>query len=437
MSATAGTAGTLTQQGQALGERPQWALPYGLTFGGWEQVQRYFMRSDTPNGISTDTPTPEANQAFRNAVLAGQIVPMNDAAGRLVVTVGGIQNGMMSPFGVPWIDGKPGGMTTQQWDALTAQARQQSDQRIAEAEASGVFNGMPTLARQQAEAQIRSQDFQDATTRMLTEANIRQKDEDLRRLEVERQDAVRAGDLGRAQELAVEQDRQLLQRQTLTGYIGGEGGMGPGGQATLAREQQAFEQAQAAAEAAANPRTALQAWMAGGQRNGLNGAAPANFVPPTTTAPTVPGAPGMGVPGAPPGAIPGASPYTPGSVPGVTGAPQSAFQQAQAATANQTGLGAWFQVPTSAAQQALIENRPVPTQGAVQGTGRWWNSQDLQRAVNPGQWRSQDWDALTRDEQAGAQGLASFAGFSDQTTEDLINRNRPRFRAPTSGMIGG
>lgn len=429
MSATAGTVGTsgmtTLQQAQAMAERPQWILPYGLTFGGWEQVQRYFMRADTPNGLSTDTPTPEANQAFRNAVLAGQIVPGNDAAGRLVVSVGGIQNGMMSPFGVPWIDGKPGGMTTEQWSALTAQARQQSDQRIAEAQTTGYFNGMSTLERQQAEAQIRQQDYTNLTQRMLAEANIRQKDDDLARLERERVDAVNSGNLNRAQELAIEQDRQLRLRQEMTGWIGGENGIS-GGQSTLAREQQAFEQAQAAAELAANPRTSLQAWMMGGQRNGLNGYAPVNFVPPTTGA-----APGNGM------TVPGmTAPVADGRMAALAGAPQSAFQQAQQATTNQTGLGAWFQVPTTAAQQALIENRPIPTQGAVQGTGQWWNSADLQRAVNPGQWRAQDWDAMTRDEQAGAQGLASFAGFSDQTTEDLINRNRPRFRAPTSGMIG-
>lgn len=396
-----------------MGERPQFATPYGMTFGGWELVQRYFMRSDTPNGRSTDTPTPEANQAFRNAILAGQIVPLNDAAGSMAVSIGGIQNGTMSPFGVPWIDGKPGGMTTDQWNALTANARQVSDQRIAEAAATGKFNGMDTLQRQQAEAVIRQEDFKNQTARLMTDATIRQKDTDLARLEAERQDAVRAGDLDRAQNLTIQMGQQQNERDqwmtAQTGFVNGT----QGGQTTLSREQQAFEQNQAAATAAANPRTSLAQWMYG-QRGGLEGAPAANFVAPTT-------------------AVPGQAPVT--GTPGTPAAGSGAFGQAQAGTAAAPGLDATFRVPTTAFSEALIQNKPVPNQGAIQTQGQWWDVPSLQGAANPAQWRTQDYLRGTQDEQAAAKGVASLAGFSDQTTDDLLRRNLPRFTAPSGSAV--
>jgi hypothetical protein len=417
MSATAGT--SLTQQGQQLGERPQFATPYGMTFGGWELVQRYFMRADTPNGLSTDTPTPEANQAFRNAILAGQIVPLNDAAGRMAVSIGGIQNGTMSPFGVPWIDGKPGGMTTDQWNALTASSRQRSDARIAEAQASGMLDGMPTQARQEWEATVRQEDFRNETARMLATAGIRQKDTDLARLEAERQDSVRAGDLDRAQALGIEIDRQLLQRQTLTGYIGGENGIS-GGQTTLAREQQAFDQQAAIANLRANPRTGLEGWMLG-QRGGLNGQTPvgANVGQQTFAAP-----------GSQPntaGAF--AAPGTP--VAGGTTGQSGAFGQAQQATDQMTMSGPTGNMaPTTPFVQALMTGAPVANQGAIQTPGRWWNMGELQNSINPAQWRAQDFNRGTQDEQQAALGYASFGGYSDETTQDLLKRNLPRFNAP-------
>lgn len=413
MSATAGT--TLTQQGQQLGEKPQFATPYGMTFGGWELVQRYFMRSDTPNGLSTDTPTPEANQAFRNAILAGQVVPLNDAAGRMAVSIGGIQNGTMSPFGVPWIDGKPGGMTTDQWNALTASSRQKSDQKIAEAAASGYFDGKSTLERQQIEAQIRSQDFQDATSRMMTEANIRQKDTDLTRLEAERQDAVRAGDLDRAQALTIEMGQQKNQRDQwmteLTGYVEGT----QGGQTTLSREQQAFDQASAVANLRANPRTGVEGWLLG-QRAGLNGQVPANQVAQTTA-------------GMPTFAAPGSTP------PGTT-VPEGAFGSAMANTAQATGSSAiGTPLPTSAFVESLQQGTAVPNQGAIQQQGRWWDADQFAAQVNPAQWRTQDFMRGTADEKQSALGYASLGGFSDETTQDLLRRNLPNFNAPGSSKL--
>jgi hypothetical protein len=400
MSQSAGLAGTM---GLVNNERPSWGLPNGNVS---DLIANYYLRSDTPTGRSTETPPPEAVEAFRNAIAAGAVVPNNASAAALAVSEGGIRNGDPSPFGVPWIDGLPGGMTSDQWNALTAQANQKADERIRIGDLTGYFEGMPTLQRQQIEAQIRSQVLQDETATMLATSEVERRKRELDRLELERQDAVRSGDLNRAQDLTIHRDNLAKQYADLAQAAGIAVGE-VGGRATLAAQQQAFEQQQARATNAANPRTALQDWIFG-QRGGLQGQQPGNQLTPTTN-------------------------MTPEG--GIAGTTQGAFGQAQAGTAAAPGMDATFQVPTSAFQQALIGGTPVPQQGQIQGQGQWWNSGALQGAVNPGQWRTQDYLRGTRDEQAGAMGLASFAGFSDETTEDLLRRNLPRFQAPTSSAV--
>jgi hypothetical protein len=116
MSQSAGLAGTM---GLVNNERPSWGLPNGNVS---DLIANYYLRSDTPTGRSTETPPPEAVEAFRNAIAAGAVVPNNASAAAMAVSEGGIRNGDPSPFGVPWIDGLPGGMTSDQWNALTAQA---------------------------------------------------------------------------------------------------------------------------------------------------------------------------------------------------------------------------------------------------------------------------------------------------------------------------
>ena len=224
--------------------------------------------------------------AFRQYIAAGAIVPNNSSAAAMAVSEGGIRNGDPSPYGVPWIDGLPGGMTSDQWNANTARVAQISQQRIAEAEMSGYFNNpdgtqMPTLQRQQIEAQIKSQVMQDETSRMLADFEVIRRTRELDRLELERQDAVRAGDLNRAQELQIEIDRQKFKREELAQAAGIAVGE-VGGRSTLEAQQQAFNQQQTQAELASNPRTALQGWIAG-QRGGIAGQPVGNQVTPTTT----------------------------------------------------------------------------------------------------------------------------------------------------------
>jgi hypothetical protein len=398
MSQSAGLAGTMTLVNN---ERPSWSLPNGNVP---DIVAQYYLRSDTPTGRSTETPPPEAVDAFRQMIAAGAIVPNNASAAAMAVSEGGVRNGDPSPFGVPWIDGLPGGMTSDQWNANTARIDQISRQRIAEAEQTGMFNGVPTLERERIEAAIRSQVTQDETARMLATSEITRRERELDRLELERQDAVRAGDLDRAQALSIEIDRQKFNREELAQAAGiaiGE----VGGRSTLAAQQQAFEQQMSQAEMASNPRTAFQAWMFG-QRGGLAGQPAGNQVAPTTA---------LNQQG------------------GVTGT--SAFGQAQAGTNAAPGLTSSFQVPTSSFQESLIQGAPVATQGDLNTQGRWWESNALRGAVNPSQWRTQDFMRGTRDEQQGALGLASFAGFSDETTQDLLKRNLPRFQAPTGSGV--
>ena len=405
MSQTAG----LTAQSLVSSERPAWRLPNGNVP---DIIANYYLRSDTPSGRSTETPPPEAVDAFRRYIEAGALIPNNESAARMAVSEGGIRNGDPSPYGVPWIDGLPGGMTSDQWNALTARAQQAADERIRIADTTGYFEGKSTLEREQIEATIRSQVMQDTTARMLAESEVTRRTRELDRLELERQDAVRNNDMQRAHALEVQARDLGFKRDELAQAAGIAVGE-VGGRATLAAQQQAFEQQQARATNAANPRTALQDWVFG-QRGGLQGNQPGNALTTTTN-------------------------LTPqgGVAPGGAGAGMNtgAFNQAQSGTSAAPGLDATFQVPTSAFQQSLINQTPVAAQGAIQGQGQWWQSDQLQQAVNPGQWRTQDFMRGTRDEQAGAMGLASFAGFSDETTEDLLKRNLPRFRAPTASGV--
>ena len=105
------------------------------------------------------------------------------------------------------------------------------------------------------------------------------------------------------------------------------------------------------------------------------------------------------------------------------------------ATTAANGLTGAFQVPTTAFQQALVTGQTVPTTGEPMTKGAWWDASQLQGAVDPNKWRTQDFMRGTQDERAGALGLASFAGFSDKTTEDILKRNLPGFRAPTSSGL--
>lgn len=260
------------------GEKPKWKLPFGNVP---DLVAKYYFRSDTPTGRSVEMPPPNAVTMFRQLIQSGAIVPDNQSAQNMAMSEGGVQNGQGSMFGpdVPFIEGLPGGMDAATWNALTARAEQKFQERVKQAEITGEWEGKSTLERERIEAEIKRDIFKNETDRYTAEQNVRQKDTDLSRLEQERLDARRAGDLDREQALNIEIDRQKRLREEMSGWIGGEGG-----QATLGREDQAFNQSVKAAELAANPRTGLQSWMMG-QRQGLNGQPAVNFVPPTTSAP--------------------------------------------------------------------------------------------------------------------------------------------------------
>jgi hypothetical protein len=193
-------------------ERPTWSLPNGNVP---DIVANYYFRSDTPSGRSSETPPPEAVEAFRNLVRAGAIVPTNQAAQAMVQSEGGIQNGDMSPFGVPWIDDLPGGMDAAQWNALTARSAQEADEALRQAQLSGYFNGVPTLERQQIEQQYRLQEFQNATARQLADAQIRQSDVELQQAQQALDDARRTGDLNRAAALQQQLNQLTFEREQL------------------------------------------------------------------------------------------------------------------------------------------------------------------------------------------------------------------------------
>jgi hypothetical protein len=84
----------------------------------------------------------------------------------------------------------------------------------------------------------------------------------------------------------------------------------------------------------------------------------------------------------------------------------------------------------------MMQGSAVPNSGAIQQQGRWWDMGSLTGNINPSQWRYQDFNRGTKDEQQAALGYASAAGYSDDTTLDLLDRNKPRFKAPGgSGLV--
>lgn len=395
-------------------ERPTWSLPNGNVP---DIVANYYFRSDTPTGRSVETPPGEAVDAFRQLIRAGAIVPTNASAQAMAQSEGGIQNGDMSLFGVPFIDDLPGGMDASQWNALTARSAQQADERLRQAQLSGYFNGVPTLERQQVEQQYRLQEFQNATARQLADAQIRQHDTELVQAQQSLDDARRTGDLNRAAELERFIDTQKFAREqlaqqanqfgaslgeearqfntTATGYLYDANGNPTG--STLSREQQAFQQQQVQAELASNPRNYIQALMSGA-RGGLQGQAPLNGVTPTT---------------------------------GALGAAQQ--QTAFNAQPQTNAVGQY--IPTNSFTQALLTGQAVPNSGNIQTAGNWWNAQDLQNSVDPQQWRAQDYYRGTPIERETAQSVASFAGYSPENLEGILRKNLPRFSAPTAGTV--
>ncbi len=208
MSFSAGNNQTILQQAQALGQRPQWSPPYGLTFGGWEQVQRYFMRSDTPNGMSTDNIPPEAWQALTNAIRAGQVVPGNDARrhDRRVLR-GACRTGRCPPTASPGSTALPAGCPP----TGGTRSPPRINARVNEANTSGYLDGVPTLEREKRHGPDQVPDHPGRDGADVGRVRNLRRSRELDRLELERQDAVRTGDLNRAQELAIHLDD--LQKQ--------------------------------------------------------------------------------------------------------------------------------------------------------------------------------------------------------------------------------
>lgn len=191
---------------------------------------------------------------------------------------------------------------------------------------------------------------------------------------------------------------------------------------TLGAQQQAFAQQQAAAENWANPRNYLTAAMAGQSRGGLGGFAPTNGIAPTTG--FVP--PGMQNPANP------ATPFTPTGQAGPTTPTDFSSPGSPAPGQPATMPGAsGQQVPVTAFGAALLQNRAVPIFGALQTQGGYADAARLQAAINPSQWRPQDYYAGRPSEQQQANALASFGGYSDQDTAAALQANLPKFRPPS------
>jgi len=377
------------------GEKPEYDFPSGLDKVP-ESVRTWFMRSDNGqtglNEFLRDA-DPKVIDEFRSAVNSGLIRPKNAAADQIIKGYGGLRAGdMAGPGGIlgAMQDDMPSGLSPEYWQQANTLIGTMIDAKMKAADASGYFNGMPTVQREQMMGQLAQGWKQQFTNEFLANEQKRasQASEGLTQQQINNQNlqamaGIMGGtvDPGTGQFKQTEEGRQFDTSQT--GYING--------QRTLAGEAQDWSQEKDRANAAANPRDYIYAQMLGNARGGLAGQPATNQLPGRDgQQPGMGGMPGMGQPepgglsqwdqmqrGAQPTAQQGFSPLASTQPPGTSGAGTMTLEGAQDGTPPQ-GAEQWAQMYQQA--QAAQDQARQAMMGAQGGPGAGAAS-----ALSPGQ----------------------------------------------------
>ena len=265
------------------GEKPEYDFPSGLDKVP-ESVRTWFMRSDNGqtglNEFLRDA-DPKVIDEFRSAVNSGLIRPKNAAADQIIKGYGGLRAGdMAGPGGIlgAMQDDMPSGLSPEYWQQANTLIGTMIDAKMKAADASGYFNGMPTVQREQMMGQLAQGWKQQFTNEFLANEQKRasQASEGLTQQQINNQNlqamaGIMGGtvDPGTGQFKQTEEGRQFDTSQT--GYING--------QRTLAGEAQDWSQEKDRANAAANPRDYIYAQMLGNARGGLAGQPATNQLP--------------------------------------------------------------------------------------------------------------------------------------------------------------
>ena len=289
--------GQWTQAPQIVGtEQPEWDFPYGKDRVADDVIGAFFRGDAGPTGLNEylqqiATKDPGVYDRFRSYVNMGLIRPKNQAAANMVAGYGGLRAGDQSILG-PMIDGKPAGLDPQYWAQYNNLVNNAIQYQLGLLKETGYFNNVPTMDREQMEQQL-AQGWKDRALQEFQNLEVQRHDqatEGLSQQEINNQNIQKMSELFGGQAVTdpatgqttfkpTEQARQF--NTTQSGFLDG--------QATLAREQQAFQQAKDVAALASNPRNYLEAQMLGNARGGLGGMAPNNqiqqttFGPPTST----------------------------------------------------------------------------------------------------------------------------------------------------------
>lgn len=372
------------------GSQPLWGLPRG-NLGG--RVANEFLRSDAgTTGISTGSYTPQGLDEMRNAVQAGSLIPLNDAA-RNIAKMGGFREGDITPLGALQ-GGLPGGLSTEYWRVVIEKADTEAKNALSRSIAAGYFGSTPpkivtdpqtgvtffdlndptlTLEARQQAANIMNQAAQTTIASRLADNTIRQTDLD---------------EAFRRDQLALDARKQL------------------------------FTEADRLADLNANPRTRIQASFLGDTRGGLGPDAANAQAGSLDFQAAMNFLPGTGKPGGPDHYATVNSPD--GSTVHYFGTPV----QTPDGVAN---------VPVGAFSRALMGGVKVPTAGNIATTGGYATAQQVRQDFDLNNVRLADFLKGSRPEQQEFLGVSSFAGNDDQTTTDTLDRFTPKQR----GVFGG
>jgi len=287
-------------------ETPEWEFPYGQNRVADDVLGNFFRVDAGPTGLNeflrqNMQSNPAVVSRFRDYVRMGIIRPKNQAAQNIVTGYGGYQAGDMTPLG-PMINGMPSGLDNQQLATLANVIQSGVQYNLGLLDQMGYFDGVPTLEREDTMGKL-AQGWMQQAISQFQQAEVQRHNmvgEDIDQQKVINDNIQKMADLfggqmttdpatGQSTFQPTEKARQFNTEQS--GYLDG--------QATLTREQQAFNQAKDVANLMSNPRNYIEAQMLANARGGLGGMAPTNQVQQTTFGPatTTGQMPQFGVPG--------------------------------------------------------------------------------------------------------------------------------------------
>jgi hypothetical protein len=370
--------GGLVPGGQAPGtvvgqETPEWEFPYGQDRVAGDVLGNFFRVDAGPTGLNeylrqAMQNDPAVISRFRDYIRMGIIRPKNAAARNITTGYGGYQAGDMTALG-PMINGMPSGLTESQLNTFANILQTGTQYNLGLLEQMGYFDGMPTLERERVMGELAQGWVDQATQQFLATETQRSNmaQEGLSQQEITNQNIQAMAEIfggqmttdpatGQQTFQPTEERREF--DVTQSGFLNG--------QATLTREQQAFNQAKDVANLASNPRNYIEAQMLANARGGLNGMAPNNQVQQTTFGPaTTTQQPQFNAPGGAMNQMP-----TLQTMQGVQGA-AGAQAGAQMAMPNQQQAG---QPPPAGTQGNYNLNNPDVWQQMMQQAGSQWGA---------------------------------------------------------------